>query len=118
MAQQSVNELSEGGLKLLDVALSLALKPRLLIMDEPTSGVSSDDKYAIMDTLIDTVQAAGITLLFVEHDLDVVRQYAERVLVFVDGTIADSGSPDVVLADRDSLQLTMQQTMPGDGSNG
>jgi branched-chain amino acid transport system ATP-binding protein len=112
VAQQPVNELSEGGLKLLDVALSLALKPRLLIMDEPTSGVSSEDKHAIMETLIHTVQATDTTLLFIEHDLEVVRQYAERVLVFVDGTIADSGAPDEVLS-GDSLHQTIQK----DGSN-
>ena len=74
-AQRAVSELPEGGRKLLDIALSFALKPKLLLMDEPTSGVSTKDKFQVMDTLIKVVQESRLTTLFVEHDMEVVQRY-------------------------------------------
>ena len=97
-ALRSVAELPEGGRKLLDVALSFALKPRLLLMDEPTSGVSIDDKFQVMDTLVGVLQQSAITTIFVEHDMEVVQRYSQRVLVFDNGEIIADGNPDSVLA--------------------
>ena len=62
--------LPEGVRKLLDVAMALVVKPRLLLLDEPTSGVSADEKFAIMDLVMGAVR--GVTVLFVEHDMDIV----------------------------------------------
>lgn len=107
-AQQPVNELPEGGLKLLDVALSLALKPQLLLMDEPTSGVSAEDKFGVMDTLMEILGQTGVTIVFVEHDLEVVRRYAERVLVFSNGRIVADGAPRKILADADRYQRILR----------
>jgi branched-chain amino acid transport system ATP-binding protein len=98
-ARRPVSELPEGGRKLLDIALSFALKPKLLLMDEPTSGVSIKDKFQIMDTLIKVVQETGLTTLFVEHDMDVVQRYGRRVLAFNDGRVIADGQPEAVLAD-------------------
>jgi branched-chain amino acid transport system ATP-binding protein len=97
-ASQEVATLPEGARKLLDVALSFALQPRLLLLDEPTSGVSADDKFGIMDTLMGVLRASAITTVFVEHDMEVVERYAERVLVFSDGTIMDDGPTAAVFA--------------------
>ena len=100
-ASRSVAELPGGGRKLLDVALSLALKPRVLLMDEPTSGVSIDDKFQVMDTLVGVLQQSQMTTIFVEHDMDVVQRYSQRVLVFDNGVVIADGTPNHVLAKPD-----------------
>ena len=95
-AAESVTALPEGGRKLLDVVLSFALQPRLLLMDEPTSGVGTEEKFAVMDTLAAALEPTDVTVIFVEHDMDVVRRYAQRVLVFNRGrVVADGNSGDV-----------------------
>ncbi len=98
-ADRQVWELPEGGRKLLDIAMAFALQPRLLLMDEPTSGVSREEKFAVMDTLVEVLQPTGVTVLFVEHDMDIVREYARRVLVFRQGRLVADGNPEEVLAE-------------------
>jgi branched-chain amino acid transport system ATP-binding protein len=97
--ERPVGEMPEGGRKLLDIALSFALKPRLLLMDEPTSGVSIEDKFQIMETLMRVLQQSAITTIFVEHDMEVVQRYGRRVLVFDNGRVIADGDPASVLAD-------------------
>jgi len=98
-ARRPVGELPEGGLKLLDVAMSAALQPKLLLMDEPTSGVSSKEKFGVMETLLRVLEEQQVTVIFVEHDMDVVTRYARRVLAFVEGKVLADGPPDEVLAE-------------------
>ncbi len=98
-ADRPVSELPGGGRKLLDIALSFALKPKLLLMDEPTSGVSIEDKFQVMDTLINVLKESDITTIFVEHDMEVVQRYGRRVLAFDDGRVIADGEPEHVLAD-------------------
>jgi branched-chain amino acid transport system ATP-binding protein len=97
--ERPVGELPEGGRKLLDIALSFALKPRLLLMDEPSSGVSIEDKFQVMETLVRVLQQSAITTIFVEHDMEVVQRYGRRVLVFDNGRVIADGDPASVLAD-------------------
>src|SRR2546428_7926067 len=68
-------------------------------MDEPTSGVSAQDKSKVMDTRVPVLKGTGVTTIFVEHDMEVVQRYAERVLAFDEGKVVAAGSPDAVLAD-------------------
>jgi branched-chain amino acid transport system ATP-binding protein len=98
-ADEPVSMLPEGRRKLLDVALSFTLRPRLLLMDEPTSGVSNADKLAVMDALAVVLSVARVTTVFVEHDMEIVERYAHRVLAFVGGRVVADGRPEVVLAD-------------------
>ncbi len=107
VSERRVDETSEGTRKLLDIAMALALKPRLLLMDEPTSGVSADEKYAIMDTLADALRERGVTAVFVEHDMEVVRRYAHRVAVWMEGKLLATGRPDEVLSDRRVLESVL-----------
>ncbi len=100
-ANRPVAVLPEGGRKLLDIALSFALKPTLLLMDEPTSGVSIEDKFQVMDTLVPILEETNITTIFVEHDMDVVHRYGRRVLAFDNGKVIADGQPQAVLADRE-----------------
>ncbi|MFD3005281.1 ABC transporter ATP-binding protein [Thermus tengchongensis] len=93
-----VAEAPEGVRKLLDVAMALALEPKLLLLDEPTSGVSSEEKFRVMDTLVRALKTQGVTTVFVEHDMEVVRRYADRVAVWAEGRILAEGKPQEVLA--------------------
>lgn len=110
-ADQKVSTLPEGGRKLLDVALSIALQPVLLLLDEPTSGVSVDEKFGVMDALVRVVKETGITTVFVEHDMDVVVRYADRVIVFAEGSIMAEGPPQLVLSRED-----VRRHLLGDGA--
>ncbi len=88
--------LAQGERKLLDVALAYALRPKLLFLDEPTSGVSTRDKDKIMDTIASVVRGGGITAVIIEHDMDVVFKYSNRIVVMHQGAILAQGTPDAI----------------------
>jgi len=88
--------LSQGERKLLDVAVAYALKPKLLFLDEPTSGVSTREKAPIMDIITAVVRAEGITAVVIEHDMDIVFRYSDRIVAMHTGAILASGSPDEI----------------------
>jgi branched-chain amino acid transport system ATP-binding protein len=94
---QPAASLPQGVRKLLDIAMALVHKPRLLLLDEPTSGVSVDEKFGIMDIVMGALRDAGVTVLFVEHDMEIVGRYAQRVLAFYEGRILADGAPAEVL---------------------
>ncbi|MEN5082404.1 ABC transporter ATP-binding protein [Bosea sp. TWI1241] len=102
-----VRELPEGMRKLIDIAVALALEPKLIFMDEPTSGVSSTEKFQVMDTLTRVLDARATTAVFVEHDMDVVARYANRVAVWSGGRIALEGTPEEVLNHPDVLETVI-----------
>ena len=89
--------LSQGEKKLLDIASAFALAPEVILLDEPTSGVSSGDKHGIMKTLIDAARRAGVkAIILVEHDMDLVAEYSSRIVALQGGK---------VLADRPPAQF-------------
>lgn len=98
-ARDPAGQLPEGQRKLLDVAMALVLRPQLMIMDEPTSGVSSDEKHGLMAVLMRALDERRITSIFVEHDIDIVRRYATRLAAWIAGRVAADGPPDEVLRD-------------------
>lgn len=98
-AHQIAGTLPEGRRKLLDIVIALALKPRLLLLDEPTSGVSTIERFSLMETLMSALRRAQVTALFVEHDMDVVQRYADRVVVWDSGSVMAEGPPSEVLKD-------------------
>ncbi len=100
-AARPAGVLPEGVRKLLDIAVAMTARPRILLLDEPTSGVSSDEKFAIMDTVMAAVSAVRPTILFVEHDMDIVRRYTRRILAFYEGRIIADGDPASVLSNDD-----------------
>lgn len=91
--------LPEGQRKLLDIAMALVLKPKLLILDEPTSGVSTDEKHGLMATIMAALDERRVTAIFVEHDIDIVTKYATRVAAWISGRVAADGTPENVLTD-------------------
>ena len=98
-AHDLAGSLPEGQRKLLDVAMALVLRPKLMIMDEPTSGVSTDEKHGLMEVLMRALDERQVTSIFVEHDIDIVRRYATRLCAWIAGRIAADGAPEEVLRD-------------------
>ncbi|MEZ5741738.1 MAG: ATP-binding cassette domain-containing protein [Burkholderiaceae bacterium] len=96
-----MSELPGGVKKLLDIAMAMAGQTDIILLDEPTSGVAADEKFPIMDRVIAALQAKGVTILFVEHDMEIVGRYASRVLAFYAGQIIANDAPDAVLANAD-----------------
>ncbi len=88
--------LSQGERKLLDVAVACALRPKLLFLDEPTSGVSTREKAPIMDTITAIVRSGKITAVIIEHDMDVVFKYSDRIVVMHEGMILADGKPEEI----------------------
>ena len=88
--------ISQGERKLLDVAVAYALRPRLLLLDEPTSGVSTRDKAPIMDVVTSIVRSQKITAVVIEHDMDIVFKYADRIVAMHQGAILAEGTPDEI----------------------
>jgi branched-chain amino acid transport system ATP-binding protein len=99
-ANRRVAELPGGVRKLLDIAMSLTGHPKLLLLDEPTSGVSVEEKFPMMDTIVDALSREKVTVLFVEHDMDIVTRYSDRVVAFYSGRIIADDPPDEVLTDE------------------
>jgi branched-chain amino acid transport system ATP-binding protein len=88
--------ISQGERKLLDVAVAYALKPRLLFLDEPTSGVSTREKAPIMDVISSIVRSQRITAVVIEHDMDIIFKYSDRIVVMHQGVVLASGRPEEI----------------------
>jgi branched-chain amino acid transport system ATP-binding protein len=88
--------ISQGERKLLDVAVAYSLRPRLLFLDEPTSGVSTREKAPIMDVISSIVRSQGITAVVIEHDMDIIFRYSDRIVVMHQGVVLASGHPEEI----------------------
>ncbi|MFM8246532.1 MAG: ABC transporter ATP-binding protein [Burkholderiaceae bacterium] len=97
-ADRLVSELPGGVRKLLDIAMALTSQPNVLLLDEPTSGVSADEKFPMMDTVMRALEGSRTTVLFVEHDMDIVLRYSQRVIAFYSGRIIADDQPSKALA--------------------
>ena len=95
-AEMLAGGISQGERKLLDVAIAYALRPTLLFLDEPTSGVSTREKAPIMDVITSIVRENRITAVIIEHDMDIVFRYSERIVVMHQGTILADGIPEEI----------------------
>ena len=95
--EQFPTSLSEGEKKVLDTAMAFALKPKLLLLDEPTSGVATGDKFKVMDTIISAIKKEKVACMIIEHDMDIVSDYTDRVLVLAEGAIIADGKPKAIM---------------------
>jgi branched-chain amino acid transport system ATP-binding protein len=98
-ADQGCATLAYGDAKRIELALALAGKPRLLLMDEPTAGMSPRSRGRLMDLAAALAREEQIAVLFTEHDMDVVFGHADRVIVLDRGRIIAQGTPDAIRAD-------------------
>lgn len=102
-----VSTVPQGARKLVDIAMALVSQPRMLLLDEPTSGVSIEEKFALMDTVMSVVRQHGVTVLFVEHDMEIVARYVTRIMAFYSGEIIADGPPRSVLGDARVQELVI-----------
>ena len=91
-----VKHLSHGGKQALELAMVLALEPSVLLLDEPTAGLSKAERTLIGTILVDLVRDHGLCVLLIEHDLEFVREISSRIIVLHQGRILLDGSVDEV----------------------
>ena len=98
-AERACAVLAYGDLKRVELALALANRPRLLLMDEPTAGMAPEEREALMTLARQLARSDSLAVLFTEHDMDVVFAYADRVIVMHQGEVIAAGLPGEVRAD-------------------
>jgi branched-chain amino acid transport system ATP-binding protein len=91
--------LSQGQRKRLELAMVLALEPRILLLDEPTAGMGVGERATIMELVMEAVERRGLTMVFCEHDMETVFAHARRVVVMDRGTLIADGPPESVRVD-------------------
>jgi len=97
-ARIPVQDLPYGRQRLVEIAIALGLKPSVLLLDEPAAGVPSQDSGRILEVL--AALPANIAILVIEHDMDLVFRFAQRITVLVQGQVLVEGRPDEIAADR------------------
>jgi branched-chain amino acid transport system ATP-binding protein len=98
VSHRPTRELPYGQQRLLEIALALATRPRVLLLDEPAAGVPRDESTELFAAIAGLSQ--DLTVLFIEHDMNVVFRFASRVIVMVGGQILVEGAPAEIAADR------------------
>jgi len=100
-SERPCGELAYGDLKRLELAIALANQPKLLLMDEPTAGMAPRERVELMRLTARIAREQSIGVLFTEHDMDVVFEHADRILVLNRGSLIAEGSPAEVRANRE-----------------
>jgi branched-chain amino acid transport system ATP-binding protein len=96
---RTVGELAHGDQRVVEVAVALSLNPRLLLLDEPTAGMGDTESDHMVDLIRRLHQQQGVTILFIEHDMDMVFGIAQRITVLDQGRVLADGTPDMISAD-------------------
>ncbi|MEM0440912.1 MAG: ABC transporter ATP-binding protein [Candidatus Caldarchaeum sp.] len=102
-----IANISYGDRKLLDVAIAFSLNPQLILLDEPTSGVSTSDKDVVMKKIMEVIRKLKVAAIIIEHDMDIVFRYGERVLVLHQGKIIADGKVDEIRRDEEVKRLLL-----------
>ncbi len=100
-ADRPAFELAHGDQKLLDIGIALVLEPELLLLDEPTAGMSPEERYRTKEMIKKLWKAYHLTLLFIEHDMDMVFGLAQKVRVLQQGALLAEGTPDEIRNNKD-----------------
>lgn len=100
-ADSIVSSQPQGVRKLLDIAVAICHAPRLVLLDEPTSGVSTTEKHDVMTAIWNALSINEVGVLFIEHDMELVRKYATRVIALYQGKVIAEGSPEEVMHNQD-----------------
>ena len=103
----TVSTLSQGIRKLLDISMAVVGDPKVILLDEPTSGVSVEEKFGIMDIVISALKQTGTSVLFVEHDMEIVERYVDRVIAFYQGEIICDAPPKETLSNEKVIEYVL-----------
>ncbi|MCX7698637.1 MAG: ABC transporter ATP-binding protein [Candidatus Goldbacteria bacterium] len=90
------SELSHGDMKALDIAIALTLQPKILLLDEPTAGMAPEERFKMMHLIKELHDYFKLTLVFIEHDMDIVFSIAQTIRVLVQGQLIAEGNPDYI----------------------
>ncbi len=104
MAHQPCGTLAHGNQKRLDIALALALEPKLLLLDEPTAGMSPEERWETVELVQHLWQRFKITMVFIEHDMDIVFKISQKVRVLCYGTLIAQGTPEEISKDKKVIE--------------
>jgi branched-chain amino acid transport system ATP-binding protein len=107
-SSRRTNQLPYGQQRLLEIALALATRPRVLLLDEPAAGVPKDESAALFDAI--AALSGDLTILFIEHDMDVVFRFASHILVMVGGRILVQGRRDEIARDERVREVYLGKT--------
>lgn len=110
-ALKTVQELPYGRQRLVEIAITLAQRPGVLLLDEPAAGVPSTESHIILDVL--ETLPADMAILIIEHDMDVVFRFAHRVTVLVNGSVLVEGEPDEIAADTQVRAVYLGERIDG-----
>jgi branched-chain amino acid transport system ATP-binding protein len=102
-AQRFAFEMAHGDQKLLDIGIALALKPELLLLDEPTAGMSPEERKSTQNLIMKLWKEFDLTLIFIEHDMDMVFDIAQIVRVLQQGTLLAEGSPEEIQNNKEVI---------------
>jgi branched-chain amino acid transport system ATP-binding protein len=105
--------LAHGDQRRLEIAIALASAPRLLLLDEPTAGMAPRERHEIMQMVAGIARDNGLTIVFSEHDMDVVFAVARRITVVHQGSVIAEGSPAEVRADQEVRRVYLGQSSSG-----
>jgi branched-chain amino acid transport system ATP-binding protein len=100
LGERRAGALAQGERKRLELAMVLAQRPKLLLLDEPTAGMGAEERVAIMELIVGAIGRRGLTMVFTEHDMETVFAHARRIVVLDRGAVVADGSPRAVRADE------------------
>ena len=95
-AHRQSGTLAHGNQKILDIAVALAMEPKLLLLDEPTAGMSPEERWQTVELIQKLWQQLNITMVFIEHDMDIVFGISQKVRVLCYGTMLAEGTPEEI----------------------
>lgn len=101
------DKLPHGDRKLLDVAMSFGLDPDYLLLDEPTAGVSAEETEYVIETIVEVSKAEDVTTVAIEHDMDIVTEYADRVVALHQGSVLGEGGPSILETDQELRRVLL-----------
>jgi branched-chain amino acid transport system ATP-binding protein len=99
-SERLAGELSHGDQRATEILMALALKPRLLLLDEPTAGMGDQETFEVTELIRRLHREHGLSILLVEHDMRVVFHLADRIMVMAEGSVLAEGTPDEIAADE------------------
>ncbi|HET7409930.1 MAG TPA: ABC transporter ATP-binding protein [Paracoccaceae bacterium] len=102
-ARAMSTNLAHGEQKLLDIALALALEPKVLLLDEPTAGMGSEERWAMIEKVHDLWRSAELTVVFIEHDMDIVFRIAQTIRVLKYGQVLAEGTADEIRRNQEVI---------------
>jgi branched-chain amino acid transport system ATP-binding protein len=116
VAGTPTRNLAYGKQRLLEIALALALRPRVLLLDEPASGIPAGESTEVFEVI--AALPDDVSVLFIEHDMELVFRFAQRIAVLVDGRLLTEGTPGEIAADPRVRDVYLGETAAGGAGPG